>query len=259
MPRRLDPAGLRCLFRRRSWRSLLLGIAVALALGALAPMSPPLLCCGVLPVSVRFGDLPGAAGPGGAVRAVDDAGLLALAARRDRPGSGRRAVPRHRRSGAAPDPCRYARRDGGSGARARSSRGRYRAGPDGRAVVRRRGDRRLRALPGGGGGDPLGREAARPAAPPGAAPGARQSAPPGRADRAGRAVARDRAHRAGRRRAGRGQSRPRGRDQRAGRGARPSSSSTSSPTSSPASPRSCAPPPARASIRCRCCAAASPG
>ena len=71
----------------------LLGIAAALALGAMVPVAARPLLARVLPVTVQLGALSGSAGTRRALRVVDDARLCAVAARRDRSGAGRGTVP----------------------------------------------------------------------------------------------------------------------------------------------------------------------
>ena len=153
MPRRLDPAGLRCLFHRDHGARRCSASPSALALGALAPALAVAACCaGVLPVSVRFGIYPAplalAALFGLLTTLVFSLWPLAGIGRVPAGALFRDTVDRARRR----MPLAGSRRDGGPGARARRAGGRDRAGPDGRAVVRRRGDRRLRPLPGGGRG-----------------------------------------------------------------------------------------------------------
>jgi len=183
----------------------LLGIAVALLLGTLAPVAVSPLLAGVLPVSVRFAihpvplalaalfglltTLAFSLWPLAGIGRVSAGALF-----RDSVDRARRRVP--------------TRSDGGAGARARGPRRLYRARPKSGVMVRRRGDRHLCTVSRGGSGDPLGREAARPAPPTGTAPRARKFAPSGSPDRANRARFGYRADRADRRCACGGQSLP---------------------------------------------------
>ena len=162
-----------------------------------------------------------------------------MAARRDRPGAGRRLFRDRGRPGPAPVPPLALAATAAAALGLAALVVADGARPPNRAVVRRR----QRSPPSLSSGPPArvivgAAPPARPAARAAVAPGDRQSAPAGRADRRGRAVARHRAHRAGRGRAGRGnlsheiESRLPARHP-------PISSSTSSPTSSPGSRRSC--------------------
>ena len=133
----------------KSWRSLSSASPSALVLGALAPVAAAPLLAGVLPVSIRFGDPSGAAGPGGAVRAADDAGLLALAARRRSAGFRRRRCSATPSTGRGAASARWRR----SAATAVAGARRWRRWPSltahdraSRAVVCRGCGRRLRAV-----------------------------------------------------------------------------------------------------------------
>ena len=72
-----------------------------LALGAVLPVAVAPLLTHLLPVSAQPGIYPQPLDFGGTLRAVDDAGVFAVAARRGLPNTGRRVVPRRGRQDAA--------------------------------------------------------------------------------------------------------------------------------------------------------------
>src|SRR5208283_1543940 len=194
-----------------------LGIAVALLLGALMPVAMTPLLASVLPARARLGLYPGplalAALFGLLTTLVFALWPLARVGRVSAGALFRDTVDRARRR--VPPITLAATLLLALGLIALAV-----GSAQDRTVVRRRCDRRLRPLPGGGSGRRVRRREARPAAAPGAAPRDRQSSSAGRADRADHAFARHRSDRARRGRPCRRQPHPRGRNHRACRGAR---------------------------------------
>ena len=235
------------------------GIGVGLVLGALVPRDSGAVARSVAAGAAAARRVSRAARRrrGGGV--PDRADVRPAAAGCGRPGDAGRAVPRPGRAGAPARAAGGPGGDGGGRARTGGADRLDRARPGRGALVRRRRGRELCRVPRRRGADRRGRAAGGPAAPDGAAPGAGQSAPPRRADRAGGAVAWGSGSPCWSRWRWCRRAFPT-RSRAASPRLRPGiSSSTSSPLSSTGLRRWCRRSPGRATPRCRCCAAASPG